>query len=162
MPHVSVRIDGSTTVNIVSKGTLDVGACHFDRYPEAYFISSFQNLKGTMPPLTINLRGVVHKITNSSTSMKGNEIVGFHLQDDNTDTVKVMACGVWADSADIKMGNELLIFFAKMRQDQAKTFPGQGSVQSGEATIWIYDDAYLHVLRKNVAVKPTKTLIQLG
>ena len=69
--------------------------------------------------------------------------------------LKLVSCGIWSDGDTIAVGNELLIFFAKAQPPKANTI-------GKETTMWVYDDAYVHVLRRDAKTRRVGTHVLLA
>jgi hypothetical protein len=66
--------------------------------------------------------------------------------------MKFVALGSIAEGGEFKVGNELFIFFVK-------AVPGKEKGMKG--TMWIYDNAYVHVLREEVEPRAVRGEVEL-
>ena len=81
------------------------------------------------------------------------------MQDSSGDFIHVVTCGTLSQTSEIKNGNEVLLFFLKTRA----TLPDENATTSYAQkmiTIWMYDDAFLYLLKRSVRVKDIITDIK--
>jgi len=123
-----------------------------------FYATSFEGLAQQQAPLVLNLRGVVQTIVSAGETAIGKPILSFLLQDTRGDVMKVVACGTWAESGEILVGNELLLFFVKSLPPQKSA----SSVASNEVTNWLYDDGFMHIVRTEVEPKNVGKTIFVG
>ena len=138
--HVRIDLDGGAVVKLAegdAEATQGPDAGIFDK---AYFVTVFATLSACTPPFTLTTEGVLFKFAGSSSGTGKTMTQAFYLQDENADIPKIVAYGLWAGSATLTIGNRVRIFFARVqfgRGDYAK-----------QGTVWLTDEAYVHVLEK--------------
>ena len=121
------------------------------------YVQDFTELSKVSLPFAANLRGIVHSIISTGTTQSGAETIGFKLQDERGNLVRLVSMGRYTESSALTVGHEVAIFFGKAQKAKVK---GQ------EACIWIYNDSFVYVLaearpvlnvRQEIALKEKKT-----
>ena len=121
------------------------------------YVQDFTELSKVSLPFAANLRGIVHSITSTGTTQSGAETIGFKLQDERGNVVRLVSMGRYTESSALTVGHEVAIFFGKAQK---------AKVNGQEACIWIYNDSFVYVLaearpvlnvRQEIALKEKKT-----
>jgi hypothetical protein len=141
--HVRIELEAGAVVELAKGQEETTSKCDVGALNGSHFVSVFAGLSGCTPPFILTTEGVICKFSTSNAGAAQTQ--GFYLQDENADMLKFLAHGAWADSEVLKIGNRVRIFFAKAQY-------GRGEY-ARQATLWIFEDAYIHVLGSD---QPTK------
>ena len=141
--HVRIELEAGAVVELATGQEETTSGCNVGAVDGSHFVSVFAGLSGCSPPFILTTEGVILKFSNSNAGASQSQ--GFYLQDENADMLKFLAHGAWADSEVLKIGNRVRIFFAKAQY-------GRGEY-ARQATLWIFEDAFIHVLGTD---QPTK------
>ena len=127
------------------------GAFVFPVSPTAYKVS-FGDFSTKTLPFTTSFRGVICDLSGTSATEQGQNILSFKVQDQEADVMKVLAIGRYADEDFMKVGVDIVVYFAK----------AQKSKKAGQASVmWLFSDAYVHVAAEGARVAPCRREICL-
>jgi hypothetical protein len=150
--HVRIELETGAVMELAKEQEETTSGCDVAAVDGSHFLTVFAGLSGCNPPFILTTEGVIYKFSNSNAGTAQNQ--GFYLQDENTDVLKFLAHGAWADSEVLKIGNRVRIFFAKAQY-------GRGEY-ARQATLWIFEDAYIHVLGTDQPIKREGKTITFG
>jgi hypothetical protein len=150
--HVRIELEVGAVMELAKEQDERTWGCDVAAFDGSHFLTVFAGLSGCTPPFILTAEGVIFKFSNSSAGTGQNQ--GFYLQDENTDVLKFLAHGAWAESEVLKIGNRVRIFFAKAQY-------GRGEY-TRQVTLWIFEDAYVHVLGTDQPIKREGRTITIG
>ena len=109
-----------------------------------YFVTEYEKLRGVFVPFDLTFQGVVYKFGTDGRSNSDKAVLIMYLQDSKGDLLQVAFHDQWAEGSHLKVQNKLQVYFAKV-------FAGKND-RSKEITVWVFSDAYVHVVEYDVDI----------
>jgi len=150
----SLSLDCGSQISIVSSSTfVGMQGEAIGRLSPPLVTTNYQELSGEVPPFRVNLVGIIFaKPDDPDVTVKGELRQEFRVCDDFGNWIRCVAFAGRAESEAIQMMNKVAIFFGSAR----------GALGSGNAGVWIFQDAYIVELGKVIVHTPAVKEVQLG
>ena len=139
VPMKKLHSTSATTVRVLAGGEVPtvVGGLVSLPNPRPLVITDFLQISGPTPFLC-SVRGVVASCGEVQESRNGREMCTFQVVDAKGHYVTCVAFGENANSEEIALGNDIVLYFAQGMK-------GRTEVENGK--LWLYDEAVLKVER---------------